>query len=77
MWFGLFDKRTPEEREENRLMRRREQILSEITDIHTQYQFASDFFKGHIAGPRIRAKLDEKESVLSAELKDIETRLGL
>ncbi len=45
MWFGLFDKRTLEQKEKDRLMHRREEILSEMEDIHTQYQFASVFFR--------------------------------
>ena len=77
MWFGLFYKRTPEEKAKDRLMHRRDNILSELSNIHTQQQFALDFFKGPIAGPRIRAELAEEEEALTKELEDIETRLGL
>lgn len=77
MWFGLFDKRSPEQKEKDKLMRRRENILSELSHIHTQQQFALDFFNGPIAGPRIRAELAEEEEALAKELEDIETRLGL
>ena len=74
--FWLFNKKTPED-EYTHLIRRRNNIIEELKDLHTSYQFSDDFFVGKIAGPRIRKSIWDKEDKLEKELKNIEKLLGM
>lgn len=66
-----------EARQRRKLERERDRLIQQARWASHDYNFATDAFKGHIAGPRLREKYAAELERVEARLLEIEAVLGL
>jgi hypothetical protein len=62
-------------RELRKLQRRRRRLIESAIVVSNQLDWASDFFKGPIAGPRLRNELYERLNEIQDSLESVEKRI--